>query len=146
MKNTIAVAGLAILVGGCVSSFVGNSPMERKHRKYIQQDESTFVNQSYQRRYAPAIQETEAYFTFTNRLSKRDVEPMDLANLGKVTVLFHGTNTAWQIVTTAFVDYSNGAQLSQATNVMWLVNQSSRVRDTAWLVAFPGEWLKEVLQ
>lgn len=83
MKNTIAVAGLAILVVGCVSSFVGNSPMERKHRKYIQQDESTFVNQSYQRRYAPAIQETEAYFTFTNRLSKRDVEPMDLVNLGK---------------------------------------------------------------
>lgn len=138
MNKNIRLAFFGLAIAGC--TFVGNSPEERRHRQVIQQEEESFNRQKYERRYAAAVQETEAYHSFTNRLCQRDTEPMDLAELGKVMVEYFGTNVAWQIVITAYGDYSHGAKLDNATNAMWLVSQSPRTRDTAWMINYRREW------
>jgi hypothetical protein len=130
---------MALAAAGC--TVVGNSPEERRHRKVIQEEEETFNRQIWERRYQPCVQETEAYFVFTNRLYQRDTEPMDMAALGRVTIEFYGTNVAWQVVTAAYEDFSHGAPLDKATNVMWLLDQGPRVRDTAWLINYRSEWM-----
>ncbi len=136
--RTLLLTFLIALVG---CTFVGNSPEERRHRKAIEQEEQTFNRQMYERRWAPAVEETEAYFSFTNRLVQRDVEPMDLEDLGKLFVDVYGASVSWRIVTTAYADYSAGAPLENATNLMWLEDQSARTRDTAWMIHYCDRWL-----
>lgn len=141
MKTSFILALLLSPVIYVSCTMVGNSPEERRHRKFVALQEESFDRQKYQRRYAPAIQETEAYFELTNRLSQRDTEPMDLAHLGQAMVDYHGSNVTWLVVCTAWDDYSHGAQLDQVTNVMWLVSQSPRTRDLAWMINFRKEWM-----
>lgn len=138
MKISLIV--LLTVLAGC--SFVGNSPEERRQRKYLQIQEENFNRQKYERRYAPAVEETDAFFTFTNRLSQRDTEPMDLADLGKLMVGEFGTNIAWQIVITAWNDYSHGSPINEVSNVMYLVDQPPRARDCAWMINFSKEWIQ----
>lgn len=140
MKNILTAV---ILLAAVACNVVGNSPEERRqrHKKVTEFRELEFQNQRYQRRMDPAVEETEVFFTFTNCLARRDKAEVDLAKLGRTFVRDYGSNVTWQVVCTAWDDYSHGAQLDQVTNVMWLVDQSPRVRDTAWMINFRSEWM-----
>lgn len=140
MKAAFILALLLSPVIYVSCTVVGNSPEERRQRKWLALQEEIFERQLYRRAQA-AVDDTEAFFTFTNRLSQRDTEPMDLERLGRVMVNDYGSNITWQVVTAAWTNYSAAAPLDQATNVMWLVNQSPRARDTAWLINFRQEWM-----
>jgi hypothetical protein len=139
---SLAVFALVCFATGLVASSCTAFQSEaEKHAKAIELEQRTFDRQKWERRYKPAVEETEAFFSFTNRLSQRDKDPMDLADLGRLMVQVYGTNIAWQLVCTAYADYSNGAALSNVSNLFWLLDQPPRVRDTAWMINFRKEWL-----
>lgn len=64
---------------------------------------------------------------------------VDLKSVGLYMVDQYGKEKAWDTVSGQFLSLS-GATLNDATNTMWLVDQSPRVRDLAWLVRFRSEW------
>lgn len=114
------------------------------HQQSLDFEQRVFDRQKYERRYQSAVEETEVFFSFTNRLGQRDKEPMDLVDVGKLFCYLYGTNIAWQVVTTAYADYSQGAPEYQATNIMWLQDQTPRTRDTAWMINYRDEWFHDI--
>lgn len=115
--RTLALIPLLALLG---CTFVGNSPEERKHREQIKVEEDSFNRQKYERRYHPAVEETEVFFSFTNRMGQRAKEPMALDAIGKLFVNEYGSNVAWQVVSTAYTD---------------------NVPDTAWFIQHRDQWM-----
>ena len=136
----VAACG-AVWLQGCLCRESPQARQARLERRWLVLQYDIFSRQLW-RRTQPCVDDTDVYFSFTNRLAQRDAEPMDLADLGALFVENYGKDIAWQVVSGAYSNYSGGAPLEKAGDLMWLQGQTPRCRDTAWMVNYKSEWLK----
>lgn len=76
------------------------------------------------------------------RLSERDTKIVDLAEVGKSMVLKYGSDQSIKTITEVWNEQTGSQPATKAGDVIWLQNQSTRVRDLAWLINFQSEWNK----
>src|SRR5438046_2928924 len=77
-----------------------------------------------------------------NTLKARDTQTLDLAMIGQNLVKQYGNIRAEKLVLDAWAELTSGAPPEKSKDVIWLMSQTPRVRDVAWLVQYRTEWLK----
>lgn len=77
-----------------------------------------------------------------NTLKARDTQALDLVIVGQNLVKQYGNVRAEKLVLDAWAELTSGADPEKSKDVIWLVSQTPRVRDVAWLVQYRSEWLK----
>lgn len=75
------------------------------------------------------------------RLAVRDTQPIDLTVVGKAMIESYGSVNAFQAVINCWSDLTQGADIAKVSDIMWVKDQSNRVRDLAWLINFKSEWM-----
>lgn len=75
-------------------------------------------------------------------LQEHDSKTADLEAVGEILVSRYGLNAAGNAVLDMWVKLTNNQSVDRAGDVMWLLDQSPRVRDVAWLIKYQSEWLK----
>lgn len=75
-------------------------------------------------------------------LKDRDTKTVDLVKVGQALASEYGRAVAEKTVRESWVKLTNDEPVMRAGDVMWLVNQTPRVRDVAWLLHYQDEWLK----
>jgi hypothetical protein len=88
---------------------------------------------------APLAPKPEAQSRLMELLKDRDTKTVDLAQVG---VSQYGKPAAAKTVSDTWSKLTNGERTERAGDVMWLMQQTPRVRDVAWLLHYQAEWLK----
>lgn len=77
-----------------------------------------------------------------HELVARDTKVVDLIGVGERLVDKFGKRHALETVTECWRLESYGSPVAKASDVIWLVNQTPRVQELAWMLTFQKEWLK----
>ncbi len=74
-------------------------------------------------------------------LKDRDTTTLDLVEVGHRLVKKYGTFWAERLVLDTWAELTS-QPIEKSSDVIWLVDQSPRVRDVAWMLQYRSEWLK----
>jgi len=74
-------------------------------------------------------------------LPQRDTQTMDLEVVGRDLVKQFGQSAAFVGLISYWREVSKDASTNKIIDVVWLQDQTPRVRDAAWLLNFHERWL-----
>ena len=90
----------------------------------------------------PLAEKPEAQTRLMELLKDRDTKTVDLVQVGQALANQYGKAVAAKTVSDAWGKLTDDQPHERAGDVMWLANQSPRIRDVAWMLHYQAEWLK----
>src|ERR1051325_8894603 len=88
---------------------------------------------------APLATKPEVQSRLLEMLKDRDTKTVDLVQVGQALANQYGKATAAKTVSDTWSKLTNGEPTERAGDVMWLMNQTPRIRDVARMLHYPAE-------